>query len=150
MKLQQPSIFSITIQFEDVDAYGIVHHPNYLKYLERARFHSVRQCGYSLEKLLSSGLALATSEIHAHYLRPAFIEQELFVISLVTAMGKSSIKLYQAITSCIPKKEKLGKVENKIFNLPETIFWAELKLTCIDLKSVKVKSIPLDLKHAIT
>ena len=149
MKLQQPSIFPINVQFEDVDAHGIVHHPNYLKYLERARSHGIKQCGYSLEKLFSSSSALAISEIHANYLRPALMEQELFVISLVTAIGKSSVKLYQSITSCLPKLEELEKVEIDIFKLPETIFWAELKLIYIDSESVRPKSIPLDLKQAI-
>jgi YbgC/YbaW family acyl-CoA thioester hydrolase len=150
MKLQQPYIFPITVQFEDVDAHGVVHHPNYLKYLERARSHGIKQVGYSLGKFSSSGLVLAISEIHANYLRPALMEQELFVISLVTAIGKSSVKLYQSITSCLPKLEELESVGTDIFKLSETIFWAELKLICIDSESLRTKSIPLDLKKLIT
>jgi YbgC/YbaW family acyl-CoA thioester hydrolase len=150
MKLQQPYIFPITVQFEDVDAYGVVHHPNYLKYLERARSHGIKQVGYSLGKFSSSGFAVAISEIHANYLRPALMEQELFVISLVTAIGKSSVKLYQSITSCLPKLEELESVGTDIFKLSETIFWAELKLICIDSESLRTKSIPLDLKKLIT
>jgi acyl-CoA thioester hydrolase len=150
MKLQQPYVFPVTVQFEDVDAHGIVHHPNYLKYLERARSHGLKQCSYSFKKFLASGSALTISEIHANYLRPALMEQELFVISLVTAIGKSSVKLYQSITSCLPRLGELEKVGTDIFKLSETIFWAELKLICIDSESVKSKSIPLDLKQAIT
>jgi len=134
MKFQQPSIFPVIVQFEDVDAHGIVHHPNYLKYLERARCHGIKQCGYSLEKLFSSGSALAISEIHANYLHPAFMEQELFVVSVATAIGKSRVELYQSIMSC-PS---------------ETIFWAELKLSCVDSESNRLKSIPLDLKQAMS
>lgn len=150
MKLQQPYIFPVTVQFEDVDAHGIVHHPNYLKYLERARSHGIKQSGYSWGKFSSSGLALAISEIHANYLRPALMEQELFVISLVTAIGKSSVELYQSITACSPKLEELESIGTDIFKLSETIFWAELKLICIDSESLRTKSIPLDLKKLIT
>jgi YbgC/YbaW family acyl-CoA thioester hydrolase len=150
MKLHQPYIFPITVQFEDVDAYGVVHHPNYLKYLERARSHGIKQVGYSLGKFSSSGFAVAISEIHANYLRPALMEQKLFVISLVTAIGKSSVKLYQSITSRLPKLEELESVGTDIFKLSETIFWAELKLICIDSESLRTKSIPLDLKKLIT
>jgi YbgC/YbaW family acyl-CoA thioester hydrolase len=150
MKLQQPYIFPVTVQFEDVDAHGIVHYPNYLKYLERARSHGIKQSGYSWGKFSSSGLALAISEIHANYLRPALMEQELFVISLVTAIGKSSVKLYQSITACSPKLEELERVENDIFKLSETIFRAEIKLICVDSNSFRTKSIPLDLKQSIT
>ena len=150
MKLQQPYIFPITVQFEDVDAHGVVHHPNYLKYLERARSYGIKQAGYSTGGLSSHGSVLAISEIHANYLRPALMEQELFVISLVTAIGKSSVKIYQSITSCLPKLEELESVGTDIFKLSETIFWAELKLICIDSESLRTKSIPLDLKKSIT
>ena len=150
MKLQQPYIFPITVQFEDVDAHGVVHHPNYLKYLERARSYGIKQAGYSTGGLSSHGSVLAISEIHANYLRPALMEQELFVISLVTAIGKSSVKIYQSITSCLPKLEELESVGTDIFKLSETIFWAELKLICIDSESLRTKSIPLDLKNLIT
>jgi acyl-CoA thioester hydrolase len=149
MKLQQPSIFPFTVQFEDVDAYGIVHHPNYLKYLERARSHGIKQGGYSFGKFSSSGLALAISEIHANYLRPALLDQELIVITLVTTIGKSSIKFYQTITSHLPMLEGLESVGSDIFKLSNTIFWAELKLICIDSESHKTKSIPLDFKRSI-
>ncbi len=54
---QQPAIFSLIVEFEDVDAHGVVHHPNYLKYLEKARSYGIRKCGYSLEKPIIRFLA---------------------------------------------------------------------------------------------
>lgn len=146
---QQSSIFRLTVQFEDVDANGVVHHPNYLKYLERARSYGIKECGYSLEKLLSSGLALAISEIHAHYLRPAIIEQELFVINRVNFVGKSTIKLCQAITLNLPTIGEIEAAGEKIFSLPKTIFWAQIVLVCVELKSAKPTSLSQELKQAI-
>ncbi|HOV15377.1 MAG TPA: thioesterase family protein [Spirochaetota bacterium] len=32
-------IFPITVEFEDIDSYGIIHHPKVLYYFERARVH---------------------------------------------------------------------------------------------------------------
>jgi YbgC/YbaW family acyl-CoA thioester hydrolase len=145
----QLSIFPLTVQFEDVDAHGVVHHPNYLKYLERARSYGMKKCGYSLEKLISSGSVLAISEIQAHYLRPALLEEELFVISQVTDVGKTSIKVQQAITLRLPKNDEIHLAEDQNFSLPETIFSAKIRLVCVDLKSAKAKSIPQDLKQAI-
>lgn len=137
------------MQFEDVDANGVVHHPNYLKYLERARSYGMKKSGYSLEKLLSSGSALAISEIHANYLRPALLEQELFVISQVSDIGKSSLKIYQSITLQLPTNEAMEMAKDRIFSLPETIFSAQLRLVCVNLKSVRAKSLPPELKQAI-
>lgn len=149
MIFQQSSIFRLTVQFEDVDANGVVHHPNYLKYLERARSYGIKECGYSLEKLLSSGLALAISEIHAHYLRPAIIEQELFVITQVNSVGKSTVKICQSITSKLPTHEERETAVERIFSLPETIFRAKITFVGFDLKSAKPKSLPQELKQAI-
>jgi YbgC/YbaW family acyl-CoA thioester hydrolase len=149
MVLQQPYIFPLTVQFEDVDAHRVVHHPNYLKYLERARSYGMRKCGYSLEKLISSGSVLAISEIQAHYFRPALLEEELFVISQVIDVGKSSIKVQQAITLRLPENDEIHLAEDQHFSFPETIFSAKVRLVCVDFKSGKAKSIPQDLKHAI-
>lgn len=149
MIFQQSSIFRLTVQFEDVDANGVVHHPNYLKYLERARSYGIKECGYSLEKLFSSGLALAISELHANYLRPALLEQELFVITLINSVGKSSVKICQSITSSLPTNKEMETAGARIFSLPKTIFLAQIVLVCVDLKSARPKSIPLELKQAI-
>ena len=151
MKPHQLSIFPINVQFEDVDAHGVVHHPNYLKYIERARFYGMQQHGYSFETLLSSDSALTVSEIQANYLRPAFVGQALFVVSWVTAVGKSMLKLCQTITVSVPRFEdlELEKIKFSICKSPEAIFWADLKLICIDSKSLRPKSIPADLKRVI-
>lgn len=149
MIFQQPSIFRLTVQFEDIDVNGVVHHPNYLKYLERARSYGIKESGYSLEKLLDSGCALVVSEIHANYLRPALLEQELFVISRVSAVGKSLVKICQSITSTLPTTKGIEMVGERLVSLPETIFWAQTSLICVDLKSAQPKSIPQELKKAI-
>ncbi|MEH2361762.1 acyl-CoA thioesterase [Nostoc sp.] len=149
MIFPQLSIFPLTVQFEDVDAHGVVHHPNYLKYLERARSYGLRKCGYSLEKLISSGSVLAISEIQANFLRPALLEEELFVISQVIDIGKTTIKVQQAITLHLPQNDELNIAEDKHLSLPETIFMAKIRLVCVDFKSTKAKSIPQDLKQAI-
>ena len=145
---QQPPVFRLTVQFEDVDANGVVHHPNYLKYLERARSYSIKKGGYSVERILSSYSALVVTEIHAKYLRPALLDQELFVISRVDAVGKSLIKICQFITPNLPTDEEIETVEEKL-SLPEMILWAQISLVYVDLKSAKPKSIPQELKQAI-
>lgn len=149
MGSQRVFIFPVTVQFEDIDVCGVVHHPNYLKYLERARSHSLKEYGYSLERFLSSDSALALSEFHAKYLRPAFIEQQLFVITQISFIGKSSIKVNQSIVSSLPKIEEIEINEQKIFSLAEILFWAQVELICVDLKSAKLKSIPQELRQAI-
>ena len=149
MIFEKPCIFPLTVQFEDIDAHGVVHHPNYLKYLERARSYGMKKCGYSLATLLSSGFSLAISEIHANYLRPALLEQELFVFSQVLYVGKSSIKINQDIILNLSINEEIKTNINEPLLLQNLIFRSKIQLVCVDLKSGKPKSLPQDLKQAI-
>jgi acyl-CoA thioester hydrolase len=150
MKSQNWHFFSLIVNFEDVDINGVVHHPNYLKYLERARSYMIRQSGYPLEKLLSSGTTLSVSEIHVKYLIPARLEQELFVISQVTYLGKSIVKISQFITTYLPSYEELSRIKEGVYSLAGIIFGAQVELVCVDLESAKLKSIPPEFKQALT
>lgn len=149
MKLPVPYIFSLNVHFEDVDFNGIVHHPNYLKYLERARSYLIKNSGYSLEKLLSAGTTLTVSELHAKFLTPARLEQELFVISQIYSLGKSTIKLFQFIIPYFPNTEKIALINQGVYSLPGVIFSAQVELVCVDLQTIKLKSIPSEFKQAI-
>ncbi len=42
--------YPITVQFEDVDSYRIVHHTKLIAYLERARVYYLAQLGYDIRK----------------------------------------------------------------------------------------------------
>ncbi|WP_375493286.1 acyl-CoA thioesterase [uncultured Nostoc sp.] len=149
MKLQQTSVLPVHVQLEDLDVNGVVHHPNFLKYLERARYHSIKECGYSWEKLLSLNCTFVVSEIHASYLKPAFIDQQLFIISRVVGVGKTSIKIYQSIVISFPTDVEIEANAERLFYLPETIFYARIRLACVDIKAGKLKSIPQEIQQLI-
>ncbi len=42
--------YPVTVQFEDVDSYRIVHHTKLIAYLERARVHYLAQMGYDIRE----------------------------------------------------------------------------------------------------
>lgn len=149
MRFQQPYIFPLTVQFEDIDAHGVVHHPTYLKYLERARCYGIKKCGYSLERLLYSDCSLAISEIHANYLHPALFEQKLYVLSQVNHVGKGSIKINQYIMLDSSIEQGINNIRNEQLLLSDTIFWSRITIVCVDFKSGKLKSLPQDFKQAI-
>ncbi|MFN6567566.1 thioesterase family protein [Dendronalium sp. ChiSLP03b] len=149
MKFQQTFIFPLHVQLEDLDVNGVVHHPTFLKYLERARYHSIKECGYSWEKLLSLDCTFVVSEIHANYLKPALIDRELFILGRVVGVGKTSIKFYQSIVTYLPTDVEIEATQERLFSLPETIFSAQIRLVCIDVKTGKLKSIPQEIQQLI-
>ncbi|MEY2987497.1 MAG: tol-pal system-associated acyl-CoA thioesterase, partial [Pseudomonadota bacterium] len=70
MHWNQTSRCDVDVQFEDIDAGGVVHHPNYLKYLERARCQAMREIGVPFENCLAQGVAFVVAEVHSKYTRP--------------------------------------------------------------------------------
>jgi tol-pal system-associated acyl-CoA thioesterase len=55
---------------EDTDSFGIVHHPNYLKFMERARCEWVMHLGYSLEDFLQKGILFVVHKAELEYKQP--------------------------------------------------------------------------------
>ena len=146
MIFKQPNIFSLIVEFEDIDAYGVVHHPNYLKYLERARSVAMKKCGYGLDKLISAGLSLALSEVSANYLRPALLAQELLVVTRIISIGKASLSISQDI---FLKSSICENTDIQCQLLVNPIFSSQTKLVCVDFNSGKIRSIPLEFKDLI-
>ncbi|TWT67697.1 Acyl-CoA thioester hydrolase YbgC [Posidoniimonas polymericola] len=63
--------FDLTVRYYEVDAQGVVHHANYLKYLEIARIEQFRSAGYDYAEFERSGLMLVVNKIACKYHRPA-------------------------------------------------------------------------------
>lgn len=148
MKFDHLHVYPLTVAFEDIDAGGGVHHPNYLKYIERGRSNALSEAGYSFGKLMNSGYVFVVAEIIAKYLKPALIEEDLFVLTHFTSCKKSSVKIFQAITKSNPDQSQF-KNEKDIFAFPSQIFQAQLRLVCVDLTQKKVIEIPEELKFSL-
>ncbi|MCC6275653.1 MAG: acyl-CoA thioesterase [Leptospiraceae bacterium] len=148
MKFDQKHIYPLVVAFEDIDAGGGVHHPNYLKYIERARSQGMSEAGYSFGKLMNDGFVFVVAEIIAKYLKPAFVEEKLTVITHFTACKKSSVKIHQAIFKSAPSADLLEREKN-IFNLPEVIFQAQLRLVSVDIHDKKIIEVPAKLKESL-
>ncbi|MBE7410784.1 MAG: acyl-CoA thioesterase [Leptospiraceae bacterium] len=148
MKFDRVYIYPLVVAFEDIDAGGGVHHPNYLKYLERGRSQGLIDSDYSFGKFMSEGFVFVVAEIISKYLKPAFLEEKLYVVTHFTACKKSSIKIYQSITKSYPKIN-LSDKEINIFQIPDTIFQAQMRLVCVHLAEKKVIEVPSTLKEAL-
>jgi acyl-CoA thioesterase FadM len=50
MKFQSTFLIPLQVKIEDLEVNGVVHHPIFLKYLECARYHSIKECGCSSKR----------------------------------------------------------------------------------------------------
>jgi acyl-CoA thioester hydrolase len=128
------SVYPLTVQFEELDAGGIVHHPNYLRYCERARCDAMEARGYSFRSCMEDGATFVVAEALVRYLRPATLGDRLYVVSMNAGFRKSSLKVHQALVKTPPPVGALF-TPGDVFRLPDALFHAQLRLVHVDVKT---------------
>ena len=58
------------INYYETDKMGIVHHSNYIRFLEEARCRWMKELGLPMEKLEEIGYTIPTLEVNCKYLYP--------------------------------------------------------------------------------
>ena len=91
----------VRIYFEDTDAGQIVYHANYLRFMERGRTNYLRLLGTSQRALLEQaqneapGFAFVVRSMTIDYLKPAFMDDVLNIITVPEEIKGASITLVQ-------------------------------------------------------
>lgn len=60
-------IYERKINYYETDKMGVVHHSNYIRFLEEARSRWMEDCDLSMEKLESLGFTIPTLEVYCKY-----------------------------------------------------------------------------------
>ena len=89
----QPFITTIRVSYSDTDQMGFVHHSNYLKYYETARWNLFRYLGIPYKEIEETGMLLPVVNVQMQYLKPAFYDEELTVESSIAATKGATIIL---------------------------------------------------------
>lgn len=89
--------FPIRVYVEDTDVGGVVYHPNYLKFMERARTEWAMSQGISFPELLKQGIFFVIRAAKLEYLKPARLQDNLIVITRIAKLGRASIIYEQTI-----------------------------------------------------
>ena len=69
--------FTQKVYYSDTDAYGVVWHGSYLRWMEMGRINLCEEAGYSLSKLYDEDITLPVVEINIRYKFPAKLEDYL-------------------------------------------------------------------------
>ena len=90
--------FALTVYFEDTDTAGIVYYANYLKFMERARSDMIRAAGIDQKaELEASGSAYAVADVTIKYRAPAYLGEDLVVVSTIEAVRAASVTIHQRV-----------------------------------------------------
>jgi len=122
--------FNIKVFYSDTDAYGVVWHGSYLRWLEMGRVMLCEQAGYKLSQLEENDIVLPVAELNVKYKNSARLEDEILIETEVVEKGRFYITFQQIIKNEKSQKtyiEALVKVvaihkDGKLYrSLPEQV-----------------------------
>jgi len=88
---------SIRVYYEDTDFSGVVYYASYLRFLERGRTELLRSLGIEHSSLMESGIYFVVRAMTIEFLKPALMDDELGVITSMTALHGASLDMSQEI-----------------------------------------------------
>ena len=125
------SSYLLRIYYEDTDLAGIVYYANYLKFIERARSEMLKEANVNQMDLIKRGYFFVVTSLKADYLKPAYFEDSLEVITEVAKIKGASIILQQSI-----------------FRSEKVLFEASIRLALLD-KSGKAVRLPANIRQLL-
>lgn len=94
------------VYYADTDAYGVVWHGSYLRWLEAGRIELCEDMGYNLVTLQENDIVLPVTNINIRYKSSARLNDELIIETSVQKFNPLSVTFEQKI---------LNKETGKIF-----------------------------------
>jgi len=116
------------VYWEDTDAGGIVFYANYLKFFERSRTEWLRSLGLEQQRLrVETGGMFIVAETTLRYLRPARLDDELFVTASILESGRASLIIDQQalLKSELPTPVKYGQKTDLLCEGRVRIGWVD-------------------------
>lgn len=85
------SEYCITLRaaYADTDQMGFVHHSNYVKYLEYARWETFRQMGIPYKSIEASGILMPVIDMQMKFHKPAYYD-DVLKIELVFSLNRAT------------------------------------------------------------
>lgn len=124
--------FSQKVFYSDTDAYGVVWHGNYLRWLEMGRVLLCEERGYKLSELVEKDIVLPVTELEIKYKNSAKLDDEIIIETDVVEHGRFYITFYQKI---------LDK------NTQKTYIEATVKVVAINKDGKLYRSLPEQIKN---
>jgi len=114
--------YQIRINYSDTDKMGFVHHSNYAKIYENARWETLREIGIPYSVIEEQGIFMPVIDMSFKFIKPAYYDDILTVTTKITEIPRSRIKFEFEL------KNDVGKIINV----------ANLSCAFIDSKTSKV------------
>jgi acyl-CoA thioester hydrolase len=124
---------TLRVRYSETDKMGVVYHGNYAQYLEIGRTDALRQIGLTYKSFEENGIMMPVLSLNCKYLKSAYYDDELTIITMLKEMPKVRIHFYFEIYN--QQNELLTK--------------AEVELVNVDMKTNKLTMAPMVLIEAL-
>ena len=108
-------VFEEKVYYADTDAYGVVWHGTYLRWLEKGRVLFCEGLGLNLSELTKNDIALPVATVNVKYKASARLDDEIVISTKVTKITPLAITFTQTITD---------KNSGKVFIVAEIVIVA--------------------------
>ena len=89
----------LRVRYGETDQMGVVHHANYLLYMEDGRTRLMESLGCSYAQLERDGLGMPVRKTSLRFRTPARYDEELVVLSRVERLGGASLSFRYRVCS---------------------------------------------------
>lgn len=90
--------FKQKVFYADTDAYGVVWHGTYLRWLEAGRIYFCENRGYTLIELENRDIVLPVAEINVKYKKSAKLNDTVLITTKLQEHSRCSLTFNQKIT----------------------------------------------------
>lgn len=87
------------VYYSDTDAYGVVWHGSYLRWLEMGRVELCEKMGYNLVELQAQNITLPVVNINVRYKSSAKLNDEMIIESSIQKFNSLSVTFEQKISN---------------------------------------------------
>ena len=91
--------FSDKVYYADTDAYGVVWHGSYLRWMEKGRVLFCDELGLDLVELKKNDVAIPVTNINIRYKSSAKLDEKVSVLTYVTKITPLSVTFHQTISN---------------------------------------------------
>lgn len=133
-------IFEEKVYYADTDAYGVVWHGSYLRWLEKGRVEICEMFGLNLKELIAQDILIPVVNLNMKYKLSAKLDDKIVIETEISKFNgfsvtfKQSIKLKESGKTCIEAEfdvvaisKSTGKLYRKMPEVLTEVFEKELK-----------------------
>lgn len=117
MKSREISPYTRQAYYYETDKMGIVHHSNYVRWLEEARIHMLSELKYPFEKIEQQGLMIPVLSVSCKYKYPVRFGETFEIQPIVTFFDGCKMTVeYSVINKTAGKLSAICKTEHCFTN----------------------------------